>query len=392
MSESQFPRFLFPQFTEEELQEASKLIHSSVDWTEYNKWVEAGEPFKEHDELLPMNQKLENGSTQRRSAGTKRRNVIRKQKQGNGISSNKSDGKANQKAEKRYNEITSDKRTETTACKESEYCCKISGSNPISNINKAESHLNISVKYPKIVKCYGLTQNPSNGNYMLVMSRMDLSLREYLQQNHNHLKWKERIKIAFLTINALYRIHEENSIHRDLNSGNILYSQFNDSWYIGDLGFFGPADKPSLNYEHDHKLATNIVNGIRPKIVPGTPLEYENLMKQCWDADPLKRPKIRKLLNEISEIDASYQNVSDELQTINNSGTSINLEINYTSKRLFVSKVHQFDNFLEPRNATEEEQEAFYSKSYDLIIFDNIDDSNNSNYVTHLKNKQEFKR
>ncbi|GES92818.1 kinase-like domain-containing protein [Rhizophagus clarus] len=257
---------------------------------------------------------------------------------------------------------------------------------------EAESHLNISVKYPKIVKCYGLTQNPSNGNYMLVMSRMDLSLREYLQQNHNHLKWKERIKIAFLTINALYRIHEENSIHRDLNSGNILYSQFNDSWYIGDLGFFGPADKPSLNYEHDHKLATNIVNGIRPKIVPGTPLEYENLMKQCWDADPLKRPKIRKLLNEISEIDASYQNVSDELQTINNSGTSINLEINYTSKRLFVSKVHQFDNFLEPRNATEEEQEAFYSKSYDLIIFDNIDDSNNSNYVTHLKNKQEFKR
>ncbi|GBB91202.1 hypothetical protein RclHR1_18390003 [Rhizophagus clarus] len=95
----------------------------------------------------------------------------------------------------------------------------------------AESHLNISVKYPKIVKCYGLTQNASNGNYMLVMSRMDLSLREYLQQNHNHLKWKERIKIAFLTINALYQIHEENSIHRDLNSGNILYSQFNETYH-----------------------------------------------------------------------------------------------------------------------------------------------------------------
>ncbi|GET00734.1 hypothetical protein GLOIN_2v1474414 [Rhizophagus clarus] len=167
MSESQFPRFLFPQFTEEELQEASKLIHSSVDWTEYNKWVEAGEPFKEHDELLPMNQKLENGSTQRRSAGTKRRNVIRKQKQGNGISSNKSDGKANQKAEKRYNEITSDKRTETTACKESEYCCKISGSNPISNINKVhESNASGSTKRRKSgeMKLVG----PNVGSYNVV--------------------------------------------------------------------------------------------------------------------------------------------------------------------------------------------------------------------------------
>ncbi|GBB91201.1 hypothetical protein RclHR1_18390002 [Rhizophagus clarus] len=139
MSESQFPRFLFPQFTEEELQEASKLIHSSVDWTEYNKWVEAGEPFKEHDELLPMNQKLENGSTQRRSAESKNREME--------LVLTRVMGRRIKKAEKRYNEITSDKRTETTACKESEYCCKISGSNPISNINKVhESNASGSTK------------------------------------------------------------------------------------------------------------------------------------------------------------------------------------------------------------------------------------------------------
>ncbi|CAB4436713.1 unnamed protein product [Rhizophagus irregularis] len=44
---------------------------------------------------------------------------------------------------------------------------------------------------------------------------------------------------------ALYFIHKEKAIHRDLHSGNILYSQFDDCWYIGDLGFCGPADKPS---------------------------------------------------------------------------------------------------------------------------------------------------
>ena len=61
MSQSQFSRSLFPQFTEEELEKASKSFKSSVNWTEYNKWVEVGRPFQEHEEII-MNQKLENDS------------------------------------------------------------------------------------------------------------------------------------------------------------------------------------------------------------------------------------------------------------------------------------------------------------------------------------------
>ncbi|GBC11176.2 kinase-like domain-containing protein [Rhizophagus irregularis DAOM 181602=DAOM 197198] len=242
---------------------------------------------------------------------------------------------------------------------------------------EAKSHLNISNKYPRIVKCCGLTQNPSNGNYMLVLNWRDANLREYLQRNHSRLTWKERIKIVFSIIDALRWIHKENSIHRDLHSGNVLYSQYADSWCISDLGFCGPADKSSK------------INGVRPRIVPGTPLEYENLIKQCWDADSLKRPNINTLLYEISEINASFQNVSNESQANNNLNKS-NLEKNYTSKMLFTSKVHQFENFPEPRNATKEEQEAFYSKSYDLNIPDNFDDSN-SNYASTSKTSRKLK-
>jgi len=61
---------------------------------------------------------------------------------------------------------------------------------------------------------------------MLVMAEMNENLREYLQQNHNQLTWKEKIRITFEIIDALRCIHKENSIHRDLHSGNILYSQF----------------------------------------------------------------------------------------------------------------------------------------------------------------------
>ncbi|PKY22256.1 hypothetical protein RhiirB3_386285 [Rhizophagus irregularis] len=49
----------------------------------------------------------------------------------------------------------------------------------------------------------------------------------------------------------------------------------------------------------------------------------------------------------------------------------MNSSENYTSgSSLFTSKLHQFDNLPEPRNATE----AFHSKSLDFNIPDNIDD------------------
>ncbi|POG75319.1 kinase-like domain-containing protein [Rhizophagus irregularis DAOM 181602=DAOM 197198] len=262
---------------------------------------------------------------------------------------------------------------------------------------EAKSHLTISNKWADVVRCYGLTQNPSNGNYMLVMNKMDIDLRKYLQQNHNQLTWKKRINITFEIILALYYIHFEEAIHRDLHSGNILYSQLNDSWYISDLGFCGPADKsstsiygnlsyiapeviigrkytfasdiysiamlmweisfgqpPFMDYEDEHILVYNIIDGIRPKIVPGTPLEYKNLMKECWDADPLKRPDICALEDRMLRINLDYQNMSDELFKSEIDNLEMNkVEENYTSSRLFTSKIHNFGNLPEPRNATE---------------------------------------
>ena len=38
------------------------------------------------------------------------------------------------------------------------------------------------------------------------MDKMDVNLREYLQQNHNQLTWKERIHIIYNIIQSLDRI------------------------------------------------------------------------------------------------------------------------------------------------------------------------------------------
>ncbi|GES80138.1 kinase-like domain-containing protein [Rhizophagus clarus] len=282
---------------------------------------------------------------------------------------------------------------------------------------EAKSHLTINNKWAEIVRCFGLTQEISCGNYMLIMMKMDLDLRNYLQQNHNQLTWKEKIRIAYEIIGALYWIHEEKAIHRDLHSGNILYSQLNDKWFISDLGFCGPTDissksiygnlpyvapeiingkgytfssdiysiamlmweissgfSPFINYKYDdYDLAMDIINGMRPEIASEVPLEYKRLMEQCWDADPLKRLNIQSLKKKIEEIHLSYQNMPNELfQSKIKNDSIIKTNTIYTSSKLHTSKVHQFENLPEQKNATEEEQEAFHSKLYDFNIPDNV--------------------
>ncbi|POG64737.1 kinase-like domain-containing protein, partial [Rhizophagus irregularis DAOM 181602=DAOM 197198] len=132
-------------------------------------------------------------------------------------------------------------------------------------------------------------------------------------------------------------IHNNEFIHRDFHSGNIL---LDFSWKIGDLGlsqsvknessnneiygvipyiapeifkgsaFSKEADiyslgmimwelttgcKPFANVEHDIHLIYKILDGERPKITEDTPECYANIMKSCWDPDPKKRPSMKEI-------------------------------------------------------------------------------------------------
>jgi serine/threonine protein kinase len=246
---------------------------------------------------------------------------------------------------------------------------------------------------------------------MLVINEYDYNLREYLQQNHNKLTWKRRLHIMHNIVTAVCSIHEENAIHRDLHSGNILFNK--SDIRISDFGFCGPADKP-LNsiygnlpyiapeviakmeysfasdvysigmlmweissgqppfvYKHDYDLAIKIINGMRPRIIPGTPLEYKELMEQCWDADPTKRPDINTLNDKIRDIYRRYlQNENDEQRTteitnIDEFQSSTNYSISSTSSinsfyRNSSSKIYYFKDMPEPRNAKKGKKRFIY--------------------------------
>ncbi|GBC12447.2 kinase-like domain-containing protein [Rhizophagus irregularis DAOM 181602=DAOM 197198] len=131
------------------------------------------------------------------------------------------------------------------------------------------------------------------------------------------------------------------------------------------------------------------ISNKRPKIVSGTPTEYKNLMEQCWDADPSKRPDTNTLMIKIREMNFYYQSMTDESEIHNN--LELDETNSNTNSRLFTSKIHQFENLPEPRNATEEELDVFHSKPYDYSIPTNIDNSSNQNNSRTSKINSFFK-
>ncbi|PKC73080.1 hypothetical protein RhiirA1_451551 [Rhizophagus irregularis] len=109
-------------------------------------------------------------------------------------------------------------------------------------------------------------------------------------------------------------------------------------------------------------------------------------MEQCWNANPLKRPDTDTLFDEISEIKTYYQNNPNELPQLI---AKVDKEkINMNSKS-FTSKIYKFETLPEPKNATEEEQKAFYiSRSYDFSISSNSSNlGKSSNQYTSISSK-----
>ncbi|PKY32160.1 hypothetical protein RhiirB3_450155 [Rhizophagus irregularis] len=107
---------------------------------------------------------------------------------------------------------------------------------------EAKSHLTISNKYPSIVQCYGLTQNPSNGNYMLVINRMiPLKYKNLMEQCWNANPFdRPDINTLFNKINEIKFYYQNNpnelpqlkaKKNKEMNHANISSKLFTSKIY-----------------------------------------------------------------------------------------------------------------------------------------------------------------
>ncbi|RIB25814.1 kinase-like domain-containing protein [Gigaspora rosea] len=186
--------------------------------------------------------------------------------------------------------------------------------------------------HPKINHFYGVTKDPA-GSYMIVLHHANNGdLREYLKNNSSKLKWDDKYRIAGEISQGLAFLHKNNIAHRnlmmitDFGFSKLMTSESSSSNSIVDgmPAFIDPQCFKNPTYKRTDKtdiysygvilweissvkkpfcdlkriqIAIKIYNGDRETPVEGTPPEYVDLYKRCWDDEPDSRPKIEEILD-----------------------------------------------------------------------------------------------
>ncbi|RHZ61605.1 hypothetical protein Glove_346g115 [Diversispora epigaea] len=209
----------------------------------------------------------------------------------------------------------------------------------------------------KIIKCFGVTQDPQTKNYVFILEyARNGDLHHFIYKNFEEFTWKKKILYLCDIVEGIKEIHKKKIIHRDLHSGNILVSQLYA--IISDLGFSQPASNGSRKsqiygiipymapelfryqpysyasdiyslgmimwqltsghrpfHDREHlKLVLDILDGKRPEITDDTPECWANIMKRCWHSDPSQRPTIQeisKLSGEFKPFDESENYIKE---------------------------------------------------------------------------------
>ncbi|RGB38879.1 kinase-like domain-containing protein [Rhizophagus diaphanus] len=107
---------------------------------------------------------------------------------------------------------------------------------------------------------------------------------------------------------------------------------------------------PYHGYVHNQDLKVKVLSGMRPKILLETDLKYHQLIIQCLDAIPSKRPILATVFEQLKIDEKDVYINPQSLQSNSHTTTSEN----------------GFKGLPEPKNATKDEQEEFHKELFKL--------------------------
>ncbi|CAB5352357.1 unnamed protein product [Rhizophagus irregularis] len=230
--------------------------------------------------------------------------------------------------------------------------------------------------FGNILPVYGISQNPDTKDYIMVLGyAKGGNFNYWVNNNNNNFNWLNKMKILCNIIKGLKEIHQNQMVHRDFHTGNILFqSKTLNYTYISDMGLCGRADdvnnhnniygvmpyvapevlkgkpytqaadiysfgiimyfvatgkQPFANSKHDHYLALNICKGGRPELnEPEAPECYIDLMKKCLDSNPVNRLKAAEIeeLLKLYYYSYKYDEVYDEFYKKSPAGSSFKIQ------------------------------------------------------------------
>ncbi|RHZ48653.1 hypothetical protein Glove_543g15 [Diversispora epigaea] len=216
------------------------------------------------------------------------------------------------------------------------------------------------------IAIYGITKNPTENEYMMVMNYAKHgSLRNLLNNKFEKLTWKRKYDILLVIVIGLISIHEMDLMHKDFHSGNIVNQSLTLS-YITDFGLCKPVTEndpeniygvipymapetlsrgkytkasdifsfgmvmlevltsypPYYNVPHDVNLVIKICKGLKPEIKCEIPQFLKEIMEKCWNFEPLNRPTAEELKSQLEK----YLSDDNEIRK------QVNKQINVANK------------------------------------------------------------
>ncbi|GES99307.1 kinase-like domain-containing protein [Rhizophagus clarus] len=121
------------------------------------------------------------------------------------------------------------------------------------------------------------------------------------------------------------------------------YTQAADIYSFGMIMYFLATGKqPFSDCAHDELLVLDICRGIRPKInEPEAPKCYIDLMKKCWDSNPINRLNVTEVEELIKQfyVNNDQFNEAEEYRLNNNDGINENNQSNTHPQAIYTSRL-----------------------------------------------------
>ncbi|KAK4725046.1 hypothetical protein R3W88_027825 [Solanum pinnatisectum] len=177
------------------------------------------------------------------------------------------------------------------------------------------------------------------------------TLRSHLLKNHiKKLPLINVIQLALDVARGLSYLHSKKIVHRDVKSSNLVVDKegrvkiidfgvsrieascpINMTAQTGTIGYMAPEVLIGLPYDHKcdvysfgiclweiyccsipyigqippHEISPNVYKSLRPEIPNTCPSAVANLMKQCWNENPKKRPEMKEVVLMLEAIDTT---------------------------------------------------------------------------------------
>jgi len=178
------------------------------------------------------------------------------------------------------------------------------------------------------------------------------TLRSHLLKNHiKKLPLINVIQLALDVARGLSYLHSKKIVHRDVKSSNLVVDKegrvkiidfgvsrieascpINMTAQTGTIGYMAPEVLIGLPYDHkcdvysfgiclweiyccsipyigqicpSHEISPNVYKSLRPEIPNTCPSAVANIMKQCWNANPKKRPEMKEVVLMLEAIDTT---------------------------------------------------------------------------------------